>query len=140
MNKWTQEQDAQLRDLWPRVHIHWSAISAVVGRSKGSIISRARALGLPPRIKLKEKERRVEAVKKAKGANAHEYRAVPKLTALYKDIKWEDAPDTAIHILNVSNGQCRYPYDGGMCCGVATGSPLKQYCPEHASRCLVSIK
>lgn len=119
---WMPEDEAVLSMLWNDAKKSANEIAAIMGKSRNSIIGKARRMGLDARtspIKIRPGNR---AGRPKKDVAAHRRRA-----AIVGD---------NVHFLDLGKGQCRFPMWGNdeapshIYCGCDTEGH-RNYCPDH---------
>lgn len=137
--RWDDSDDAQLRRMWNEEGLSSGDIGYVMGRTRNSVISRVRRLGLQMRANVKTAPR----IKPRKNYSERPRRAkVLKLLPmpLPGDVRpllgsaWDALPGvTPVALVDLESGMCRWPIGEAtpyLFCGAhADGS----YCPYHAA-------
>lgn len=118
---WTPEDEEALKTLWNEAKKTANEIAGIMGKSRNSIIGKARRMGLSARtspIKIKPGNRAGRPKKDA---------AARRRAAIVGD---------NVHFLDLGKGQCRFPMWGNdeapshIYCGCDTEGH-SNYCPDH---------
>jgi hypothetical protein len=119
ISSWTEERSDYLKENWG--HSTASAIAAKLNISRNAVIGRARRMGLEAK-----KSGPVTGVKRSQP------RPViirPPAPPPREPFSWPEIPSLNIPLLELEDGQCRFPCDEGFC-----GHPIvyNSYCGQHA--------
>lgn len=139
---WSEADDERLCALWSDAGVSYAALCERLGRSRGSVASRKERLGLPDRRVVLKARLKVGVPKRGPAAKVPGRSVyIPGVKERAREVVWEAAPAGAGTVLEVGAWRCRYPYEGGLCCGVpvaGAGVPGgRSYCVVHAGRCVL---
>lgn len=134
MNFWTAAQCNKLIELWPQ-QLSCSEIGAMIGKSKGAVISKRIQLGLPARAKRIRKDR-------AKSASESSGVLVANNLVNHRLKQLHDLKQTAVGVPMLRLGQrdCHFVLGRGRdrfasCCGHPV--TYRSYCEEHVRMCYI---
>lgn len=140
MNKWTPEESNLLFDLWEQGLSVSDIRERIQGRSKNSIISRAKRIGCTVRenpVKSPETYKGKVGRKKAvvqKSGRGYALRETPSYKVgrpSGREQALAALPEKLIHFWDIDGDMCRYmPHDDRMCCG-RTVTGRNAYCDAH---------
>jgi GcrA cell cycle regulator len=142
---WTDDDIAELKQLWTVDGLSGRQIGMRIGRSKSSVIGKAHKLELP-RCRTDKDVKRDKGRAGELGAVGRRLALKEKLVAVAKPpvIAPRAAPGVpmAVPFIKARTGQCLYPlWDGdakiGPVCGAATGGG--PYCEYHQRLCTVPV-
>jgi hypothetical protein len=123
ISNWTDERSDYLKESWG--HSTASAIAAKLNISRNAVIGRARRMDLDakrsgPVTGNKQRPRQMPVIIR------------PPAPPPREPFSWPEIPSLNIPLLELEDGQCRFPCDEGFC-----GHPIvyNSYCAQHTRLC-----